>query len=239
MKRVRTTERWTKGAALLLSLALLAPMLAVRAAAQDDGKVLRIQQGLYPDTLDPQVGSALAEISIWVMVYEGLTRLDENLQTVPAAAESWTFNDDATAITFTLREGLTYSDGSPLTAENFGYAIERTCDPNVAGAYNYVLTDIVVGCGEFAGLFDPEAATPVAEDDTEAFEAARANLGVTVVDDRTLEIQLTEPAPYFPTIASLWIFFPVKQELVEAGGEAWWQDPANHIGNGPYTLTQL
>jgi oligopeptide transport system substrate-binding protein len=215
------------------------PVLAVRASAQDDGKVLRVQMGLYPDTIDPQVGSALAEISIWVMIYEGLTRLDENLQTVPAAAESWTFNDDATAITFTLREGLAYSDGSPLTAENFRYAIERTCDPNVAGGYAYVLTDIVAGCAEFANLFDPEAATPVAADDTEAYEAAKANLGVTVVDDRTLEVRFIAPAPYFPTIASLWVFFPVKQELVEAGGASWWQDPANHLGNGPFVLTQL
>ena len=238
--RFRTTNGWARGAGILLTLALLMPLAAVHTTAQDDGgKVLRVARGIYPDTLDPQVGSALAEISVWVMIYEGLTRLDENLQTVPAAAESWEFNADATAITFTLREGLTYSDGSPLTAERFRYAIERTCDPNVAGSYSYVVTDIVVGCGEFANLYDPEAATPVAEGDTAAYEAARANLGVTAVDERTLEIQFTEPAPYFPTVASLWIFFPAQQELIEAGGEAWWQDPANHVGNGPFVLTQL
>ncbi|MDQ3045561.1 MAG: ABC transporter substrate-binding protein, partial [Chloroflexota bacterium] len=175
------------GSGLLLVLALLVSLPSaslVAARAQDDGdKILRVQQGIYPDTIDPQVGSALAEISIWTLNYEGLTRLDENLQTAPAAAESWEFNDDATAITFKIREGLTYSDGSPLTAERFRYAIERTCDPNVAGGYQYVLTDVIAGCAEFASLFDAEAATPVAPDDSAAYEAARANLGVSAPDD--------------------------------------------------------
>ena len=76
---------------------------------------------------------------------------------MPAAAESWEYNDDATQITFHLREGLKYSDGSPMTAENFRYAVERTCDPDVLGEYQSILFEIV-GCAEFAGLAgdDPE-----------------------------------------------------------------------------------
>src|SRR3712207_8325929 len=58
------------------------------------------------------------------------SRLDDKLQTVPGAAESWEFNTELTQVTFRLREGLTYSDGTPLTAENFRYAAERTCDPD-------------------------------------------------------------------------------------------------------------
>ena len=232
--------RWAKLGGLLLVFALLMPAVALRADAQDaEGKVLRIQRGTYPDTIDPQVGSALAEISIWTLNYEGLTRLDGNLQTVPAAAESWEFNEDATSITFRLREGLTYSDGSPLTADRFRYSVLRTCDPNVAGGYAYVLTDVVAGCAEFANLFDPEAATPVATDDTAAYEAARDAVGVRAPDERTLEIDFIAPAPYFPTVASLWVFFPAQQELIEAGGENWWADPANQIGNGPFQLTGL
>ncbi len=212
--------RWAQFVGLLLALSLVMPLMAVNAGAQDDGKVLRIHQGLYPDVADPQVGSALAEISIWTLNYEGLTRLDENLQTVPAAAESWTFNEDATVVTFTLREGLTYSDGSPLTAERFRYAIERTCDPYVAGGYQYVLADVVVGCAELAELNTAEEGTPVSVEES-AYEAAKEALGAQVVDDRTLEVTLTEPAPYFPTVASLWVFFPAKQELIEEGGPDW------------------
>jgi oligopeptide transport system substrate-binding protein len=217
------------------------PLVAMRAAAQDTAgeKILRIQRGTYPDTIDPQVGSALAEISIWTLNYEGLTRLDGNLQTVPAAAESWEFNADATSITFRLREGLTYSDGSPLTADRFRYSLLRTCDPNVAGGYAYVLADIVEGCADFANLLDPEAATPVAAGDTAAYEAARDAVGVRAPDERTLEVDFTDPAPYFPTVASLWVLFPAKEELIEAGGANWWADPANQIGNGPFQVNRL
>ena len=73
-----------------------------------------------------------------------------NLNTVPAAAESWEFNEDGTVLTFHLRAGLKYSDGSPLTAENFRYAVERTCDPNTAGQYQAILFEIK-GCADFAG----------------------------------------------------------------------------------------
>ncbi len=83
------------------------------------------------------------KLSILALNYEGLTRQDNDLNTVPAAAESWEFNEDATQITFTLRDGLTYSDGSPLTAERFRYAVERNCDPNTAGEYQSILFEIV------------------------------------------------------------------------------------------------
>src|SRR5215207_8056656 len=135
---------------LLALLAMLVPMFASPAASQDGGKVLRVHNITDPDIVDPQQSSFSNEIEILAMNYEGLTRLDENSQTVPAAAESWEFNEDGTVLTFKLREGLTYSDGSPLTAERFRYAVERNCDPNVAGEYQSILYEIV-GCADFAG----------------------------------------------------------------------------------------
>lgn len=156
---------------------------------------------------------------------------------MPAAAESWEYNDDATRITFHLREGLTYSDGSPLKAENFRYAAERTCDPATAGAYQSILFEIV-GCAEFAGLAMDESGN--ARDYTpEEHEAARAALGVRALDDRTLQIDLTNPAPYFHTIAYMWVFYPVKAEIVAADPDTWWQTPENHIGNGPFTVSGI
>lgn len=236
----RIPARWAKLGGLLLVFALLLPLVTIRAAAQDAGdKVLRIQTGTYPDTIDPQVGSALAEISIWTLNYEGLTRLDANLQVAPAAAERWESNADATVWTFHLREGLTYSDGSPLTAERFRYAAERTCDPSIAGGYQSILFDIV-GCEEFASIYPDLEATPdAATPDAAAIDAARAGLGVEALDERTLEITLKRPAAYFPYIASMWVLFPAQQELIEAGGDNWWADPANQIGNGPFQVTRL
>lgn len=226
---------------LLALLALLVPMFSTPVHSQDNGKVLRIHQIAYPDIADPQKSSFTSEIEILSLNYEGLTKLDENLNTVPAAAESWEFNEDGTVLTFHLRQGLKYSDGSPLTAENYRYAIERTCDPNTAGQYQAILFEIK-GCADFAGsLTAPEVGegTPAAEVDPAAYETTKAALGAKVIDDNTLELTLTNPAPYYPTIASLWVFYPAKKELIEQGGEDWWKDPTKQIGNGVFQLTEL
>lgn len=218
-------------------LMLLVPMFTGINASAQEGKILRIHQLTDPDIVDPQQSSFANEIAILSLNYEGLTRQDENLETVPAAAESWEFNEDQTVLTFTLREGLTYSDGSPLTAERFRYAVERNCDPNVAGQYQSILFEIV-GCEEFANSLSEEAAA-AATPGADPYETAKANLGVKAIDDLTLEITLTQPAPYFPTVASLWVFFPAKQELIEEGGAEWWKNPELQIGNGPFQMTQF
>jgi oligopeptide transport system substrate-binding protein len=234
----RFSARWARIAAILVAITMLAPAIVSGVAAQDDaGKVLRVHHITYPDDFDPQKSSFTNEIDILALAYEGLTRLNEAQETVPAAAESWEYNEDATSITFTLREGLQYSDGSPITAENFRYAVQRTCDPRTAGEYQSILFEIV-GCAEFAGLVGDDPANPVEFTDEE-WQAAADALGVTVVDDLTLQIDLTNPAPYYHTIAYMWVFYPVKQEIVEADPEAWWQDAANHIGNGPFNITEI
>src|SRR5918998_1640438 len=159
----RVSHYWVKLAAIVAVFSLIVPVLATGTAAQDEGKVLRVHHQVYPDVVDPQKSSFVNEIDILQLVYEGLTRLDTNQETVPAAAESWEYNDDATQITFHLRPDLTYSDGSPLTAENFRYAVERTCDPNTAGEYQSILFE-VVGCAEFAGVNSAGEGTPVTFD---------------------------------------------------------------------------
>ena len=229
--------RWLRLSVFMTTLALLVPAVTTVVAAQDGGKVLRVQHAFYPDVVDPQKSSFTNEIDIMALVYEGLTRLDTNQETVPAAAESWKYNEDATQITFTLRPDLKYSDGTPLTAENFRYAVERTCNPETAGEYQSILFEIV-GCAEFAGLAldeDGNAREYTPEED----DAARAALGVRTLDDRTLQLDLTNPAPYYHTIAYTWVFYPVKQEIVEADPDSWWQTAENHIGNGPFTVTGI
>ena len=236
---LRRTGTAARLVALLMVAALLVPMAILPARAQDaaEPKVLRIHQPVYPDDFDPQKSSFTNEIDILALAYEGLTKLDANQQTVPAAAESWEFNEDATSITFTLREGLTWSDGEPLTAEHFRYAIQRTCDPNTAGEYQSLLFEIV-GCADFAGLIgdDPEAPAEFTE---EQYETARTALGATAVDDRTLQIDLVAPAPYYATVAYTWPFYPVREEIVTSDPDNWWKDPANHIGNGPFTIVEI
>src|SRR5829696_7963595 len=232
-----SVKAWFRLSAVAMTLALVIPVLSMATAAQDGGKVLRVMQEVYPDVVDPQKSSYGIEIAVLALAYEGLTRLDTNQETVPAAAESWEYNDDATRITFHLREGLKYSDGSPLTAENFRYAVERTCDPATAGEYQSILFEIV-GCAEFAGLALDEEGN-AREYKLEEHEAARAALGVRALDDRTLQIDMTNPAPYYHTIAYMWVFYPVKKEIVDKDPDNWWKTAENHIGNGPFTITGI
>jgi|HigsolmetaAR201D_1030396.scaffolds.fasta_scaffold08462_3 oligopeptide transport system substrate-binding protein len=195
------------------------------------GKELRINLNTWPDTLDPQDASVSNEIGVLNLIYEGLTRLDKDLNTVGAAAESWEYNEDATSITFTLREGLTYSDGSPLTAQDFVNATYRSLDPRgVVGDYQSTLF-MITGADAVLGATMP--------DDEAKIPELLSQLGVKAIDDRTIQFDFTQPTPYFHTLASLWVLYPAKQELIDAGGETWFLDAANHIGNGPFRLTVL
>jgi oligopeptide transport system substrate-binding protein len=232
-----SVKAWFRLSAVAMTLALVIPVLSMATAAQDGGKVLRVMQEVYPDVVDPQKSSYGIEIAVLALPYEGLTRLDTNLETVPGAAESWEYNEDATQITFHLRDGLKYSDGSPLSAENFRYAIERNCDPATAGEYQTILFEIV-GCAELAGLAADEEGN-AQEYTPEEHDAAVNALGVKALDDLTLQIDLTNPAPYYHTIGFLWVTYPVKKEIVDADPDNWWKTPENHIGNGPFTVTSI
>jgi oligopeptide transport system substrate-binding protein len=231
-------HRWRVLVAAIVALVLTLPTVAIGVLAQEGGeKILRVHQITYPDDIDPQKSSFTNEIAVMVPAYEGLTKFNEQQETVPAAAERWEYNEDATEITFFLREGLQYSDGSPLTAENFRYAVERTCSPRVLGEYQSILFEIE-GCAEFAALAGDDPASP-AEFTDEQYSEAAAALGAEVIDERTLRLSLTNPAPYYHTVAALWVFFPVKQEIAEADPDNWWQSAENHIGNGPFRITGI
>jgi oligopeptide transport system substrate-binding protein len=230
--------------ALLLSPLVLTWLPATAAQDASGERVLRIEKSGYPDTLDPQLAYDTSQDMIIGLGFEGLTRIDDELNTVPAAAESWEFSPDGLILTFHLRDGLTYSDGTPLTAERFRYAIARTCDPQL-DSFNSSLLFVIAGCEAFFtsldAIEDGEAGTPGAADATaaDAYETARANVGVRAVDDQTLELRLSRPAVYVPALASMAMFFPAKQELIEGRGEEWWRDSANLVGNGPFVIAEL
>lgn len=229
MKRFAHRSAWLYSLmAVVLVAGSMFAAFSSGANAQDE-KILRIHNQVWPDNLDPQKMSFASEIAVASLNYEGLTRQDDQLNTVPAAAESWEFNDDATQLTFHIRQNLTYSDGTPITAENFRYAVERTCDPNTAGQYQGILFEIV-GCADFAGT-DPT--------DQSAYDTAKGALGATTPDDHTLVLNFTQPAPYYATVASLWVFYPVRADLIADSPEDWWKDPAKMIGNGPFQVTTM
>ena len=110
--------------------------------------MLRINLGTYPDVIDPQKSSYVNEIAHLKLIYEGLTKFNEKLETVPGAAEKWEYNADATELTFTLKPDLKYSDGTPLNAKRFEYALIRNINPETAGEYASI-TDEIKGAPEW------------------------------------------------------------------------------------------
>jgi oligopeptide transport system substrate-binding protein len=200
--------------------------------------VLRVNTGTYPDVIDPQKSSFVNEIAHLNKVYLGLTALNEKLETVPGAAESWEFNEDATQLVFTLKPGLVYSDGSVLNAKRFEFAFQRNIDPATAGEYASI-TDEIMGAPEWR-----EADTAAEGYDPETF---KANLGVKAshadgsecadyedADCNMLTLTFSKPAPYFATVAGIWVGYPAKQENIEEGGDIWWTSSKYQIGNGPF-----
>jgi oligopeptide transport system substrate-binding protein len=179
------------------------------------------------DTGDPQVLAFLNEIEIASKVWVPLLALNEENLPAAGAAESATVSADGTVYTFTIREGMTYTDGEPVTAQNYAYAIKRACDPEVAGNYSNILYAIT-GCEAWRSA-DPAAA------DLADLEAA-IDEAIVAVDDATLEIHLDFAAGYFPYVMTTWVTYPVREDLVEGNGADWWRDIANYVGNGPFKV---
>jgi oligopeptide transport system substrate-binding protein len=225
--------------------ATAAPAATEAPAAAMRENVLRVNLGTYPDIIDPQVSSFVNEIAHLKLFYEGLTKFNDKLETVPGSAESWEYNADATVLTFHLRSGLVYSDGSALNAERFVYSLTRNINPATAGEYSSI-TDEIVGASEWR-----EADTTAADYDEATFKAAlgikashadgadcvvNADAGNAYddADCNTLTLTLRKPAPYFHTIMGIWVAFPAKEENITGGGEVWWTSPVYQVGNGPF-----
>ncbi len=195
----------------------------------DPDATLTLNLGNEIDSGDPQILAFLNEIEISSKVFVPLLALNEENQVAAAAAESMTVSDDGMTYTFNIRQGMTYTDGVPVTAANYAYAIARACSPVVNGNYSNILFDIV-GCEEWrsADVETQEAELPELE--------AAVNESIKALDDQTLQIQLERSAGYFPYVMATWVTYPSRQDLVEAGGEQWWGNPDTYVGNGPFKL---
>jgi oligopeptide transport system substrate-binding protein len=223
-------------AATVVSTPMEAVASATTASGPGDTKgaikdVLRYSLTSEPAQLDPQAMSFVDEIGTGELVFEGLMALNEKLEPVPAAAEKMDISADGLKYTLTVRDGLKYSDGTPLTAKNFEYAWKRLFDPRVPNRqYSFVAFDI-------AGSEELDATSP---DDAAAIQAGMDKLGVKALNDKTIEFTLKQKAAYFPYILTLWTGWPSRQDLVEAGGEKWTTDKTGkyYVGNGPFVLKE-
>ena len=182
----------------------------------DDTLTLRRGISAKVDTLDPHRSSAAWENIIIGDMFLGLTQHTADGRVIPAMAETWTTSDDGLIWTFNLRD-TTWSDGVPLTAEDFVFALRRIQDPAIASQYSSLLYIIKNAQALNEGRVAPE------------------ELGVRAIDERTLEITLEQPAPYLEGLLTHYTTYPVPRHIVEQYGEAWVQ-PENIEVNGPYKL---
>ncbi|MEX2246774.1 MAG: peptide ABC transporter substrate-binding protein [Dehalococcoidia bacterium] len=190
-------------------------------------------QSVEPELYDPHRSNFEQDIGVERMLFRGLYNLVDDgeggVEVVPMMAASDPVIDGNT-YTITLKSGLKWSDGEPLTAADFVYGWRRGCDPTVAATYGYLLGEgflDVAGCNE--SLTNEDAAQQ---------QALLAAVAVSATDDTTFVVELNQPNGRFTTIAALWVTFPARQDVIEEFGQAW-TDPGNIVTNGPYTLSQV
>lgn len=183
------------------------------------GKQLAVQIGPNPETIDPALNSAVDAGNMLLYTHECLLIVDQNNQIAPGQAESYEVSEDGLTWTFKLRDGLKWSDGSPLTANDFVYSWKRVCDPIVAAPYAETVLSMVKGYEEaIGGNLDA--------------------LAVSAPDEKTFVVELSANTPYFDSIAAFATLSPVQQATVEANGDAWATTAETYIGNGSFYISE-
>jgi len=181
---------------------------------------INIQNGGDPTSLDPHKLSGDWENRIAGDIFEGLVTDDINAQPIPGQAESWTISDDGLVYTFTLRDGIVWTDGTPVTAGDFVFSFQRLMDPETAAEYAYLQYPIK----------NAEAINSGENTDIDS-------LGVVAIDDKTLEITVEQPTPYFIGGLTHYTAFPIPKHVIDAKGDDWVK-VENIATNGPYKPTE-
>lgn len=171
------------------------------------------------------------EVSFNVLVnsIEGLQRLDENDEPVPGVAEDVQTSSDGLNYTFTLRD-TNWSNGDPVTSQDFRFAWLKAMDPDTAGQYAYIITQFIEGGTEFNE-------GPTTQDNKEEHDTLRDAVAIETPDDKTLRVALTAPAPFWLGLTAFPVYYPQKQSYVEEQGDNYAQDADSLLFNGPYSLT--
>ncbi|NLV89752.1 MAG: peptide ABC transporter substrate-binding protein, partial [Tissierellia bacterium] len=182
-------------------------------------KILRSNNSSEPGSLDPALAQGTHESWILENVFEGLMTFDENGELVPGMAESYEISEDGLTYTFKIRDGVTWSNGDPVTAEDFEYTWKRALDPELAADYAHILYYIKGAQAYNSG------------------EGSRDDVAVKALDEKTLEVTLEAPTAYFLELTAFYTYFPVNKNVVESNPD-WAKDPETHVSNGPFKLVR-
>ena len=196
-------------------------------AARAGGEI--VVHATEPEFLDPHISDFDLDITIEQMIYRGLYDLLPGGVMRPAYAEDMPeVSADGLVYTVKIRDGMTWGNGETLDANDFVFGIQRTCNPDIAGHYQYILTNLA-GCDDYYA-----AAESTAEEKTNLQNL----VGVSAPDNLTLEITLANPQPTFQSILALWPTYPAPDETL-ASVDADWPAPPDTPCNGPFCATEL
>jgi oligopeptide transport system substrate-binding protein len=228
---VRKSQQLQRGlhAALLITCAWLGACSGgtTRVQEGDATGVLQFGNGSEPQAVDPHLTIGVPESHIMDAVFEGLVRKDPvTLEPVPGMAESWEISDDGLIYRFHIREGARWSDGTPLTAEDFRWSWWRGLQPALGNESAYM-------------MFPLKNAEAYLKGEITDF----AKVGVRVIDPQTLEVELSAPTPYFLQLISHSSYFPVPRHVITKFGApedrfTQWTRAENIVSNGPFRLAE-
>lgn len=157
-----------------------------------------------PTTLDWNIAHTDAETAVMMNIMEGLVEFDSAMKPKPLLASSWTVSADGKTYVFRLRTDVKWSDGKPLSADDFVFSWQRLLQPSTAAPYAYLLFDI-----DGAADFNARKTTDFSK------------VGVKALDAHTLQVRLSHAVAYFPQLLSFWVTFPVRRDLVDRFGTNW------------------
>jgi oligopeptide transport system substrate-binding protein len=209
-----------------LAMLALAVTASVSAAEVPPGTALASRQEIVrhikdePASLDPAKAVGLPEIQVIRDLFEGLTNQDAKGNIIPGVATQWQTTDNKTWI-FTLRKDAKWSNGDPVTANDFVYSWRRLVDPKIGSTFAWF--------AELAGIQNAGAITKG--------QMTPDKLGVTALDDHRLKVTLDKPVPYFVSLTANFSLYPVPEKVIEKAGKEWVQ-PGTLVGNGAYKLQE-
>lgn len=173
------------------------------------------------ESLDPQQATDGTSFEVIADFTDGLMQMDANGAAVNALAESYEISEDGTTYTFKIREDAVWSNGEAVTAADFVFAWQRAVDPAIASEYSYMMSDI-------GQIVNAEAII--------AGEKDKSELGVTALDDKTLEVQLNVPVSYFLSLMYFPTFYPVNEAFYNSVGDLYGTSAETVLANGAFIL---
>ncbi len=217
---------------LLLVLVLAFSTVACLSSCKKENKDgITVQIGPNPETLDPALNSAIDGGNMLITLYETLLIIDENNEVQPGQAEKYEVSDDGLTWTFTMRDGLKWSDGTDLNAKDFEYSFKRIADVALAAPYAETVIGMIDGYQAAIGNPDEEGEMTT-EPNVDLLNVKASE------DGKTLTIKLSYPCSYFDKIVAFGTMSPVQKAAVEANGDAWATKPETYVCNGPYMMTE-